>query len=344
MVTPQDLFQSRLITLLFLMVWLVLPNRQLFASELFELQPYLRTITLTGFTYPRKEMTVTSEVSGRCLEIFGDIGDQVSANGELAKIDTTFIQLDIEANAIAQEQTRRQLEQEEKSLTRYTTLLSQKSTPQARLDEVNLAADLNRLTLKKLKNEAIRLKEKYTRHTLTAPQGWQIIERYTEPGEYIQAGKPVARLGDFQKLLVPLAVTYKELQAIGSQQPLALYLPDIDKHVAGAIYRSSPVFDATTRKIHIDLIINTALSGHSAPLRGGMRIELQFRSPEETRSFIAPKSALVNRYEATWLVNADGTRLQVIYLGTTENGTSAIISGETLRTGQYFQAAPERTQ
>ncbi len=330
--------------MLLLAVWIVLPGTQLIAAEIFELQPYLRTITLTGFTYPRQEMTVTSEVSGRCLEIYGDIGDRVPESGEFVKIDTTFIQLDIEANAIARQQTIRQLEEEEKSLKRYTTLLSQKSTPQARLDEVNLAADLHRLTLKNLKNEATRLQERLSRHTLTAPQGWQVIERFTESGEYIQAGKPVARLGDFTRLIVPLAVTYSELQAISVQQQLSLYLPDIDKNVTGTVYRSSPVFDAVTRKIHIDLIVNATQPDLPEPLRGGMRIELEFVSPETTRSFIVPKSALINRYEATWLVQPDGSRVQVIYLGTTENGKSAIVSGETLQPGQSFQTTPQLSQ
>lgn len=332
---------SRRITLLLILAYLILPRQHLLAAEFFELQPYLRTITLTGFTYPRQEITVTSEVSGRCLEIFGDIGDPVPENEELVKIDTTFIQLEIEANRIAQQQTRRQLEQEEKSLMRYTTLLSQKSTPQARLDEVNLAADLNRLTLQKLKNDAARLHEKLARHTLTAPKGWQIIERYTEPGEFIQAGRPVVRLGDFQSLLVPLAMTYSELQAISRQQQLSLYLPDIDKHVTATVYRSSPIFDAATRKIQIDLIINTSQLEKPKTLRGGMRVDLQFESPETTRSFVVPKSALISRYEATWLVQPDDLRIQVIYLGTTDNGESAIVSGESLLPGQTYQTSPK---
>lgn len=117
-------------------------------QETIALAPYSRVVTLTGFTYPLTEMTVTSEVSGRCLAIYADSGDTLPPDGRLAEIDTTFIQLDIAANRIAREQTARQLAQEEKNLARYTTLLSQSSVPQAQLDEVALAADLHRIELK----------------------------------------------------------------------------------------------------------------------------------------------------------------------------------------------------
>ena len=201
-------------TLLFLLIAGLVCPLPVISQELTTLQPYYRSVTLSGFTYPRQEMTVTSEVSGRCEEIFADIGEPVPENGILATFDPTFILLDIKANSIAQEQTERQLAQEEKTLSRYTTLLNQKSTPQAQLDEVNLATDIHRITLKKLVNEEKRLKEQLLRHTLKAPRGWQVIERFAEQGEYIQAGKPIARLGDFQKLIVPLALTYSELQAL----------------------------------------------------------------------------------------------------------------------------------
>lgn len=332
--------KKHLLIFLQILVFQMLPLSAL-CQETVALRPYSRTVTLTGFTYPLQEMTITSEVSGRCLKIFADIGDTVPENGRLAEIDTTFIQLDIEANRIAREQTSRQLTKEEKSLARYTTLLSQKSTPQAQLDEVALAADLYRINLKKLHNEAARLQEQLARHSLTGPPGWQLIERYAEAGEFIQAGKAVARLGDFRRLLIPLAVTYGELQAISQLDSLKLYLPDIDVTVAGAIYRTSPLFDPKTRKIQIDLIIEAYHERLQVPLRGGMRAELQFATEEKTAAFLVPSSALISRYEAHWLMRPDGTRMQVIFQGQSNDGQHAIISGSELSAGQRFLADPD---
>jgi RND family efflux transporter MFP subunit len=311
------------------------------AVEIVDLQPYSRTITLTGLTYPLHEMTITSEVSGRCLAILADVGATIPANGNLAEIDTTFIRLDLEANKIAQAQATRQLAQEEKNLARYTTLLREKSTPQARLDEAALAADLHRLVLQKLQNEETRLHELLKRHILDAPAGWQLIERYTEPGEFIQAGKPVARLGDFRRLRVPLALTYNELQSLLAMQDINLYLPDLQTNTSAKIFRTSPTFDAVTRKILTELILQADQPYQPIPLRGGMRVQLKFTGEIDSSSFRISRSALISRYEANWLMRPDTSRVQVIFLGYSEDNNYAIISGNDLETGQQFIAHPE---
>ncbi|TKB06023.1 efflux RND transporter periplasmic adaptor subunit [Desulforhopalus sp. IMCC35007] len=336
------LVQRTLLPLLFI-TGILLPLSAI-SKELTTLQPFYRSVTLSGFTYPRQEMTVTSEVSGRCEEIVADIGEPIPENGILATIDPTFILLDITANTIAQEQTERQLAQEEKTLSRYTTLLSKKSTPQAQLDEVSLATDLHHITLKKLVNEEKRLKEQLKRHTLKGPQGWLVIERFAEQGEYIQAGKPIARLGDFQRLIVPLALTYSELQALNGKQPISLFFPDLGAEVPATIYRSAPVSDASTRKIHVDLITNAKQSNLQQQLQGGMRAEVQLISGEDTGSFLVPHSALINRYEASWLVAPDGRRIQVILVGHSDDDQFSIVSGSELKAGQQVQLSPDPLQ
>ena len=315
------------------------------AQEQVTLQPHYRTITLTGFTYPRKELTISSEVNGKCEAVYADVGEKIPDNGVFARIDTTFIRLDIEANKVNQERAERQLAQEEKTLARFTSLRRKESAPQAQLDEAELAADLNKLEIRKLQNEARRLAEKLVRHIITAPPGWLLIERFIEPGELIQESKPVARLGDFRQLLVPLAVSYGELQAIEAARRLQVELPDIALTLPATIYRTSPVFDAATRKIKVDLLIDatrhTPDQNIQESLRGGMRAHFSFKSFEANNRFSIPATALINRYEAQWLMKPDGSTTQIILLGTENNGLTAIISGENLEAGQNYLAVPE---
>ncbi len=310
------------------------------AENVFKLTPFYRTATLSGLTHPRKEMTITSEASGRCKEIYADVSEVVPPSGTFAEIDTTFLDLDIESNKIAREQARRQLDQEKKTLERYTVLVEQKSTPQATFDEVALQVDLYNLTLKKLENEALRLQEQRERHTIRAPAGWQVIERYVEPGEFVQAGQPIAHLGDFQSLLVKFAVTYEELKTLEDRQQLSLLLPDVGKQVNARIYMVSPVFDVKTRKIPMELEISSLQENLLSPLRGGMRAELVFKSTAATGTYIVPLSALLSRYEAHWLVRSDGTKQQVVVLGRTEDESHAVISAETLSAGMVFLSDP----
>jgi len=310
------------------------------AADITVLEPYYRTTALNGLTHPIKEMTITSEVDGRCKTIYADLGELIPSSGKLADIDTTFISLELEANKIARDQARRKLDQEEKTLARYTVLKDKNSTSQATYDEVALNVDLYSFTLQKLKNEEKRLLEQLSRHLILAPPGWTVIERFAEPGEYIQAGAPIARLGDFRSLLIRISVTYEELQSLRSLKTIQLYLVDIAENVDAAIYQISPVFDTKTRKIPLELIITTSTAEQPVLLRGGMRAELEFKTASATDTFVVPLSALISRYEAHWLLQPDGTRVKVLLLGKSEDNAQAIVSGDMLFSGMQVMTNP----
>ncbi len=312
----------------------------LLANETFELLPYQHTLTMTGYTRPVREMIVTSEVSGICLDMAVDVGDTVAPSGKISKVDRTFIELDIKANTLAQKLTKRQLQLEKKNYDRYTTLLTKQSTPQATLDEVSLNLDINKLQLQKLKNEEIRLQELYKRHLLTGPPGWLVMARMKEPGEYINKGDPVVTLGDYRKLLIPLALTFNELKVLQQITQIELYLPDIGTSVTGKIFRTAPGFDPSTRKISTELIIAGQPQSPEKNLRGGLRVEVQLVSPKQQNTFLVPVSALLNRYEAYWLVAPNKERQRVLYLGRSDNENFALISSSTLTSGSLFLKNP----
>ena len=306
--------------------------------------PHTPLKKLTGFTYPREEMTVTSEVSGRCLAIMADIGNVIPDSGVMATIDPTFIELEIADNRIARERVQRQLADEERSLRRYSKLLSEQSTPQARLDEVALAADLHRLELKGLENVGKRLEEQLQRHTIPAPPGWKVVERYATEGEYLQAGSGVAKLGDFRSLLIPFAFSSEELQLIRKLPELKVYLPEVNAALPASIYRISPVLDPVTRKITVDLLLENNRLFSGEPLRGGMRVEFSFADEMQQGVYEIPSAAVISRYEASWIMRPDGERVQVINLGEAAAKGNSLITADQLKAGQRFLADPDQAR
>ena len=312
------------------------------AQQTFQLSPYYRTVTISGLTHPRKEIAVTSEASGKCLSIHADIGEKIPTTGILAEIDTTYLELDLHANKIAQQRLQRKLDQEKKTLQRYTVLIKKQSTAQAKYDEIALDVDLTDLALKELKNDEARLKEKMKRHQITAPVGWEVIERFTEPGEYVREGQKIAHLGDFKNLLVKLAVTYSELQTLRNLQVLSLYLPDLDERIEASLYQISPIFDENTRKIPIEVIIHTSQTDFNLPLRGGMRAELEFQNMSDSNVYAIPSSALISSYDAHWLVSAGGKKIPVILLDRFETSSMAVITGDKLSSDVNYLKEPKQ--
>lgn len=303
---------------------------QLHGAEYVHPDSYRRTVLLTGFTYPRKVVKVSTEVSGKCTRVSADVGDAVPVSGIFATVDETFVSLDIEANKLQQERVRRQLATEKKTLKRYTTLRRENSATEATLDEVQLSADLHELTLKDLSNQLQKLNEKLQRHKVSAPPGWLVIERMVEPGEFVQTGQSVARVGDFSQLIVTFSLGFEELQVLQAAQEHSLFLPEPGLTVEAAVFSVSPSFLETTKKIEVKLI----LAGHSTKaeesLRGGMRAELRLQLPGDSQAFTLPLTSIINRYDAHWVMRSDGKRLRVIFLGTDVDGATGIVSSPDL--------------
>lgn len=306
-----------------------------YCSETLEPKPYFREQLLTGFTKARQTVEVSSEVGGKCTAVHADIGNTIPPSGILAEIESTYAQLDIRANRLEVESVKRQLVTENKMLQRYTTLLEKNSSTQAKLDEVALSADLHGMKIKTLTNQYQRLQENLDRHTIKAPPGWTMIDRMIEPGEYVRPGEPIAHIGDFNKLIIPLALSFKELQNFQNNPAVALYFPDLDLQTTGQIYRVSPTFSETTKKISVDLIVDAKHDDNI--IRGGVRAELHLKKLKKD-AYILPLSAVINRYDAYWIVKENGDRMKVLFLGTTENGSSAIISSKELKGGDSVLA------
>lgn len=310
-----------------------------YASESVNPRPYYRMQLLSGFTKAKQTVQVSSEVAGKCLAIHAQIGTKVPKSGILAEIDDTFINLDMQANRLELESVQRQLQTEEKTLGRYTTLLEKNSATEAKLDEVTLRADLHEMTIKSLNSKYKRLQQTLARHTISAPVGWTLIERMIEPGEYVQPGETIANIGDYSELIINLALSYNELRTLRQQDTISLYFPDVDLETTAKIHRVSPTFAESTKKIPVELIIKNNHNENS--IRGGLRAELYLKQKEEA-AFIVPLSAVINRYDAHWIVKENNERIKVLLLGNTENNVSAVISSEALtESDKIYKTIPE---
>jgi len=309
-----------------------------FGTEIFQLQPYTREIQLSGLARPVRMMTVHAEISGRCSAVLVDVAERVPDAGIVAELDDTFIQLDLAKNRISQDKARRQLEEEKKNLDRYTALISKNSTAQATYDEALLRADTYRYSLQLLQVEESQLREQLARSRITAPQGWTVINRFSEPGEYLRLGDPVLELGDFRRLLVTFLLTPQEVFGLQGEDRIQLFFPELpDSVVQAELHTISPLSDPVSKKIEVELQVDGLVHPQ---LRGGLQARWTLPGESVANQFVAPISALESRYEAHWLHSVDGARHKVILLGYTPDGREAVVSGDGLAAGQSYLAQP----
>lgn len=275
-------------------------------------RPAEREITLTGFTRPRATLAVVAETSGRVLEVTSDIGDTVGDAGLFARLDPTFIQLELEANQVEQSRLRARIDYDQREAERYRTLTDKGSASRSRLDTVEHTLRDNRFALRALAVTEKTLEERLARTHVTVPAGWRIVDRRVEPGQWGSIGEVLAKAADFRALLVPFALApaqYAALERLGDS--LGLWLPDLGREVTAEVYRVNPDFDPETRKIEVHLRI----TGPLPERRGGLRTQLRLPIPQGGNTVLLPKKAVESSYEEHWVTRADGRRIRVVLLG-----------------------------
>lgn len=285
----------------------------LFAVALAAGRPLPATVQvrLSGFTRARAEIPLVAEATGKVLRVMADVGQPVGANGVFAQVDPTFIELDLRDNAVQRGRLRERMAYDETEAGRYRRLVGQGNAAQARLDELEQALSQSRHELAALEVARDVLAERLRRTRVTAPAGWVVAAREVEPGQWVTEGQVLGRIGDFNTLLVPFALSPEQFAALrGAADGLTLALPEAGGPVRATVHRVYPGFDPETRKIAVDLAVADLPGG-----RGGLRAELTLEVPDPAGGVLLPRGAVTERYEQHWVRRDDGTQVQVVLLG-----------------------------
>jgi RND family efflux transporter MFP subunit len=306
------------------------------SKEIFVARSAARRSVLTGFTRARNSMTLVSEESGRVQSVNADVGDTLGQDGVFARLDTTFIKLDLATNRTDQQRLKSDLDYSRKEMERYQALVKTKTAAQSTLDS-NVRAHQSALQQLRAKQVEERvLMERLKRFTLTGPTGWKVVTRYIEPGEWITTGEKVAELGRFDVLLVPFALSSQEYGALKEMgETVPLRLADMGKTIQAKVARVSPGFDEETRKINVDLEISQG----DFQFRGGLRTELTIDLPDPGGAVVVPRSALIKAYEEHFLMTPDGKRVRVVLLGIADNDMRRV-TAEDVHPGDTFLLKP----
>ena len=298
----------------------------------------VQTTVLRGYTRARWRRFLTCEEPGRCLEVRAEMGDMIAADGLFAKLDTTFIDLDLEANQAACARLENQMDYWHREVKRYRKLSGSKAVSETRVQELEQKYDQARLALAGLKIKAAILKERRRRCAIKAPVGWHLLERKIEPGEWLTMGRIVGQVGDYRTLRVPFSLTLAQYEWLKKKSVgPSLFLMTVDENtvvtkVPARLLHISPAFDQKTRKIIVELEVSKGLS----EMRGGIALELRIALPEAGGVVEVPAPAVIERYGVFWLVRENGEEVKVVKLGQAGSDYLRVV-GDKIKAGDRFR-------
>lgn len=316
----------------------------IFAQEALVVERAHRQVILSGYTRAKTTVSLSTEVSGKIVERHYEIG-QIIGDAPFFVIDTTFIDYQIEStrHTLKQLQVAMQMKQSrmaflKKEFERFRELHQRDSTAGSRRDsaeedytQARLEVDATAAQIAHVKTSLAELEERRRRHRIYAPKGWSVTGNHVEVGEIVQINTPLASVGDYRALVVPLALSADEFSALKRLSgPLDADLEG--SPVKTSIDRVNAQFDEKTRKINLELDVH----GYSGDHRGGLQLTLPLAVFSEGLQI--PKAAVINRYENPRVkIMSTGEEIAVIILGETNDhlmigGNHRLVPGVELAT------------
>ena len=75
-----------------------------------------------------------------------------------------------------------------------------------------------------------------------------------------------------------------------------------------------------------------------------MRVQFSFPDNTQAGVFEIPATAVISKYDASWIFRPNGEKIRVINLGTAAANGTILITGDLLETGQRYLLHPEPTE
>ena len=313
--------------------------------------PVEQTVRLPGYLEAPNVSVLAGEIGGLVTELKVREGDRVNRGQPLVVLRTTPLELNLQAAEarLKEAQARRKLA--ETSLERYRGLVEGNAISRHQLDEARYEFDAWQGRIETLQAEIAGIRFDIKRSTIRAPFNGVVVARYTEVGQWSDAGAGVLEVlsTDTQEVHVDVPEKYFNQLKVGAEVSVT-FDSDPDRDYISYTRAVIPRADPGARTFPVKLRLRET----SENIGAGMMARATFPLGDTSPATLVPKDAIVRLGDNTvvFLVN-DGSAvpapvtvggamgLWAVVNGTVAAGDKVITRGnERLQPGQPVQAEP----
>jgi len=245
--------------------------------------------SVTGTLHYDTVGKLSSEVSGLAQSIEFDEGDAVNRGDVMVRLNTDFIDKDIELVRIRIRQVGVRIENVEKDLERTRKLFKESSASEKAYDDLRFA--LRELNTEKegLAKELDIARLKKAKSVVAAPFDGIVLEKTVGVGDWLAPGAVFCELGALDDLCVKVPVSEELVQFSRKGETLDVYLVALDRSVQGVVTGVLPVADLRTKNVNVKIKI-PRIDGAVENMSAMVRIPV-----DEPRKFpLVPRASVVS--------------------------------------------------
>jgi multidrug efflux system membrane fusion protein len=231
--------------------------------------PHRAVLNYTGRTEVDRRAVLRAETDGRLIEIGAEVSSRVEKGALVVKLAPSdrYAQINKAESLVRQRQI--EYDAAKKLAGKGFQTESARAESEANLSSAKAALEEIRVDL--------------ARTTLEAPFDGIIESRAVEVGDYVQRGDEIARIVDFDPIVVTIQVSEREISRVelGTVAPISLIS---DEELTGVVSRIATTANDATRTFEVELEI----ANEDAALRDGVTATVLLPAQQVMSHLISP--------------------------------------------------------
>jgi membrane fusion protein, multidrug efflux system len=281
------------------------------------IQQLTELVKARGVTQARVDMIVAAELPGRVVSLGADVGDKVTRDQVLARIDRSSL-------AARRRQARARVELARVTHDRMSDLGAEIVTGQ-RLDEA-------RFNRSGARAELAAINADLSKAVVRGGMDGVVSRRFVEPYEYVNPGTPLYRLVDHSKITIEAQLAETQVSKVKVGARVTVRIDALEKDFEGEVTSVSPAADSVSRTFTMRVEVNNPhleiLVGMSASL------EIATRTHEDALMVVQDWIVESSEGPCLYVVEDGQARRRPVVLGPTSDDkvmiTAGLVPGEEL--------------
>lgn len=265
-----------------------------FAAAAVELREVELTLSAEAIVEAVRQSTVSSQISGRIVDLRFDVGDRVQKGEVIARIDERAASQALAASQAQVRAAEAALSNARAIHERSQQLFAQKFISQAALDKSQADFRSAESQMKAMLAGAGQASTERSFATIVAPYGGVVAVRHVQLGEMATPGKPIMTGFDPSTLRVVATVASSQVPAIQAGARARVEIPAANRWVDAKAITVVPTADPRTHSTQVRIELPDDLRG----IYPGVFARAHFVVGHAPRLMVA-RAALVRRSELT---------------------------------------------
>ncbi|QTA81153.1 Multidrug resistance protein [Desulfonema limicola] len=247
---------------------------------------------LIGVLYFDQVSNISTEVPGMAQEVSFREGDKVRQGDVLIKINTDFLDKDIDMQEKRIEQADVRIRKTARNLQRYRKLFKSDAASEIDYDNLNFSHQELIKERETLRTSLAKIVLQKSKCVIKAPFDGIILEKNVGTGDWLIPGRMLCRAGSAKDLFVRVPVAETIVRYVEKNDPVDVVINAYEKKLTGIIEGILPVADEKTKNISLKIRLGD-IDDIPFAVAENMSVTVYVPVSEKKKLGIIPRDALI---------------------------------------------------